>query len=228
MLDNIQSAVCVVAHPDDAEIGLFSTLEYLSMQSVPLHLIVMTGGSLGFAVQSNKQDNLRQIRKFELESAFSDINISLHYMDHQENSLSNNNHHISSLEKLILKLNCDTVFTHAGDNKYCDHQNHLAVSKIVTNICARKDFIRNLIYFSPVNGMASFSPNLFLYYSNALERKHSAISKHQSQHGRYYMNKNFLKESNIINRSRSNFSGLDVDKDILESFQLVFSKVANV
>jgi LmbE family N-acetylglucosaminyl deacetylase len=193
----IQHIVIVVAHPDDAEIGVFGLCcRLVSEARCRVSLIIATRGTNGTSVEETaiaRGETLEVMRQRELAQAWAPIGAELRYLDLPDGSLAYDLPTISSLERALKELKPDLVITHDQIDRL-DHQDHHTLSRSVSNITKRLTGLRALLFFEPIVAVqVGWAGNLHVDITPYMEAKIKALNAHKSQQGRHYLNADWIR-----------------------------------
>ncbi|HZV69810.1 MAG TPA: PIG-L deacetylase family protein [Saprospiraceae bacterium] len=212
---NLFYTVCAVfSHPDDVELLCYGTLARFKKQGSSITILIVTGGKHGVSVDEERIPNLEDVRLSETKHALKEISNDIRILNLPDGAVQFNGESISMIESLFNELTPSIVLTHYTDQSGIDHQDHQNVSKIVKNICFRKNYVKFLLLTEPLKRGTDFNPNLFMQVGEFFQQKIKALSSHNSQTGRNYLSENFH-----TNRSSVWISFLQIDtEEHVESF----------
>lgn len=158
--------LAIGAHPDDIEYGCGGTLLKYAKKGDNVYLLVMTKGKGGgeAAVRKKEQEQsakLMQARKVYW-GGFKDTEIPV------------SKRTISTIEKVIKKVNPDEVYVNYFDDT---HQDHRVLAHCV--ITAAR-YSKNLLFYEDYTAL-NFEPNIFVDIEDVLEEKVKLLQEHRSQ-----------------------------------------------
>jgi LmbE family N-acetylglucosaminyl deacetylase len=214
-IKNRETAMVIMAHPDDAEINCFGTICRLLEQGAQVILLIATNGEGGISVSEEQR-----LGSDFVKEEFSDQRLTETARAFEGMELTFGRDLVSLIEAEINRWNPDLVITHASDPTGYDHQDHDVLSKVVTNICRRKTRVRTLLHSQPHVIGTSFQPNCFIEVTEHWERKMAALECHETQQGRYYLSRAYHESRSLIN-GVLNGSGNDLNGRRFEAFSCV-------
>lgn len=173
----------IVAHPDDAELICYGTIQKYLRDGWLCRILVVTSGSKG---ASNN-------RKKENQEAFENSQVDIRYLSFEDGIVEMNYDLLATIRE---ELNCfmpNIVITHYPDTTGVEHQDHVAIGKAVINNIARISFsIEKLLLAEPLfSEKTCFEANYFIDVSEWFEDKMQALLKHRSQNGKFYMSRSY-------------------------------------
>jgi LmbE family N-acetylglucosaminyl deacetylase len=196
----IQRALVIVAHPDDAEFGCAGTVAGWTGRGVEVHYIVCTDGEQGSADPTVDPIELRAIRRREQQGACTILGVAkLDFLGRPDGSLVPDMGLRSELVRAIRTFRPDLVVCQNAVRNYgflgANHPDHLAAGQAA--IEAIYPAARNHYAFPELlaEGLEPHSvaevwvtgteePNHFVDVSHTLDRKLEALRCHRSQHRR--------------------------------------------
>jgi LmbE family N-acetylglucosaminyl deacetylase len=196
--DEIQRALVIVAHPDDAEFGCAGTVAGLTGRGVKVNYIVCTDGEQGSADPSVDPVDLRVIRRREQQEACTVLGVSkLDLLGRPDGSLVADMELRLELVRAIRAFRPDVVLCQNAVRNYGflggNHPDHLAAGQAA--IEAIYPAARNPYAFPHLlaDGLEPHSvgevwvtgteqPNHYVDVSQTLELKLEALRCHRSQH----------------------------------------------
>ena len=123
-----QVAVCLLAHPDDAEILCAGALIRLAAMGWQVHIATATAGDCGTTSQTAEQ--ISQTRKAEAAAAAAMIGGAYHCLDERDLKIVYDRPTIQKAIDLFRRLAPTLVFTHAPRDYMLDHE---VVSQLARN-----------------------------------------------------------------------------------------------
>ncbi len=180
--------LAIGCHPDDLEIGCGGTLAKYADSGNDVFMCHIANGNMGHSVIM--PDELRRIRTVEAEHAGEllgakqvfNIDIPDLVVD------SNNEQTVKRVIEVIREVKPDVMITHSPEDYMTDH---LETGKIVFNASFSSsvphygqgevhELIAPLYYMDTIAGV-NFLPEEYVDITDTLERKLSAVDKHESQ-----------------------------------------------
>lgn len=189
---NKKTVLCIFAHPDDESFGPGGTIAQLS-QKYEIYSICVTDGN-----SPDKKENLRKIRRQELQSAAQVLGIKkVFFLDYPDGSLNNMQYHqiANQVDNILKQINPWLMITYEPRG-VSGHLDHIAVSMISSYVFTRNKKVKELWYFCLPNSSELTRQDYFVYFppgyeegqidktvdvSRKWETKLKAIVKHQSQ-----------------------------------------------
>ena len=182
----MKKVLVIAAHPDDEVLGVGGTVAKLTAQGVECHLLIVTDGS---SAQYQDMDDLQAIidaKKLETKGCVDILGFkSIHYGELPDMRLDTTPHiQINQvIEKVIDKIQPDTVFTHFWGDVNCDHQNVykstlVAVRPLMGQVvkelyCYR---VPSSTEWTPNKADTMFMPNYFVDIEQFAEQKYKAFA----------------------------------------------------
>lgn len=173
----------IVAHPDDAELLCYGTIQKYLRAGWFCRILIMTSGNKGANID----------RKKETAKAFKNSQIDIKYLDFSDGYVEMNYDLLSNIREELNNYQPNVVITHYPDDSGVEHQDHVAIGKAVINNVIRVPFsIEKLLLAEPLlSAKTSFEANYFVDISEWFEEKIQAIQEHRSQENKFYMNLGF-------------------------------------
>lgn len=205
MIEHKEGVLAIGAHPDDIELGCGASLARMAKDGYHIVAVVMTAGKAGC--------NTKTDRHIESMSALQSLGCKqVFHFDFEDTKISHSvDLMIKSLEDVVTKkipsqVNITRVYT----MYHCDrHQDHCAVYKASIVACRH---IPQILEYETPSSYSIFNPQVFESISEDLfVQKLHALSYHQSQKHRNYMQENQL-------RSVAKFRGLQAGCELSEGF----------
>ena len=208
------------AHPDDESLGMGGTLALHSKKKDKIYVLVFADGELSRGVSKSKIEK----RQNQALKAFSILGIKnssfLNYEDQKLDTIPSSQL-AQDIEKILLKWNPDTVYTHYYGDLNQDHRKVFEATAIATRpIPGRK--IRELICFETPSSTEwnvsknRFNPNLFTNIEAVINKKLKAISCYKKE-----INPSPHPRSLHAIRNRAKHWGSTVGLKYAEAFHLV-------
>lgn len=153
LVNKITNILVVFPHPDDESFATGGLILQANRLKINVTLLCLTKGSSGDS-NIEKGDKLGSIRENELIKASKLLNINkLIIKDLNDSNLSANEEILKNVIKAEIDiLNPDLVVTYGPDG-FTGHPDHIAVSKVITDLYKKSDF--NLLYYAP-SGITHF------------------------------------------------------------------------
>jgi N-acetylglucosamine malate deacetylase 1 len=153
MVEN-KTALCVIAHPDDAEFQCAGTLALLAEKGWRIVMATMTPGQAGSSVMGPEEISV--IRRAEAANAASLINAEFRCLECEDIFISYDRDTLMKAITLVREVRPSVVFTASPSDYIVDHE---VTSKVMRTACLAAG-IPNI----PVDGVSPFSPVPHLYY----------------------------------------------------------------
>ena len=190
MLDNMNRKLMIImAHPDDAELCCFGTINKYFEKGYECKLLIATDGSNSSYIGQDKKHTVDRLE--ETKSAFNTngINISIECMRLTDGRVVFDIDTNAVVRKAIMDYKPEIVITHYPDETGVEHQDHTAIAKAVINSAIKtKNSIKMVLMSEPLLcEQTSFRANYFVETSKWQDAKVRALHKHVSQTNRYYM-----------------------------------------
>ncbi len=138
---NIQSALIVIAHPDD-EVFCSGLIAALADDGVRVHIAVLTRGE-GARLDGMTPQQVGRLREKELRDAVRVLRVNeIHFLDFQEpvvmslnspNVELDYNKSVEKITKLVEALEADLVVTHGSDGEY-GHPVHIFLNRVMCHV----------------------------------------------------------------------------------------------
>ena len=180
---NKKKLCVIVAHPDDAEVLCYGTIQKYLRKGWFCRILIVTSGEKGANID----------RKQETNKAFENSQIDIKYLSFLDGDVEMKFDLVSHIRKELNAYEPNVVITHYPDSSGVEHQDHVAIGKAVINNVVRVPFpIEKLLLAEPLlSSKTSFEANYYVDISEWFEEKMEAIQKHRSQEGKFYMNRIF-------------------------------------
>ncbi|MCK0473041.1 PIG-L deacetylase family protein [Halalkalibacter sp. APA_J-10(15)] len=222
-----KSVLAVMAHPDDAELRCFGTLCKYNNLGYRCKILIICAGENGFSIQEDQEEKIslvqKEKRKEETLKAFEETNIEISVLNFNDGEIQFSKELITSIEKVMREFSPSVVITHYPDIFGVDHQDHSTVGKATINCASRLEEIERIMLCEPLLTVRSgFSPNHFVNITEFFYKKMAALSYHETQQGRYYLEEKY-------HDVKSSFYSLSIggktsrNNKKFEAFQLLYS-----
>lgn len=175
-------------HPDDIEFGCGGTLIQYAAAGHHISLYVLTDGSFG---------GDPTVRREEQKRAAGFIGANLYWGNLRDTEVADNRDLIQSIDKMVSKVQPDTVFVNYPNDIHQDHR----AAAVATISAAR--YIKEVLFYE-VPTTNKFNPQIFVDIEDVLEKKLSLLGLHASQ-----VDKTKVQNLTILESARScaNFRG---------------------
>lgn len=181
--------LCVVAHPDDAEILCAGTLIRYIRMGHTVTIAVFTDGSMGDAVVEPAL--LKDIREKEAQDAADFIGANLIWGGITDEHVFPGPEQRSKMIDILRKTDPDVIFTHSPNDYHPDHR---YVSQLVFDAYFQKGlphipgqqtpacrFGKAQVYYMDNLGGIGFLPTEYVNISDVFDIKKQMLSCHKSQ-----------------------------------------------
>lgn len=190
LFDATDVVVAVVAHPDDAELLFFGTLQLAVARGALAIVIVVTRGERGVSLrEEGSRAIVADARLDECKNAFANSHVVVDTLGLPDGQLHAVPDLASRVEAVLQELNCTTLLTHDPQANN-DHQDHLALGKAAVN-AGRRVAVGTIAAGQPIQPGATFLPTVLVDVSAYLTDKIDALNEHESQAGRWYLSPEF-------------------------------------
>lgn len=209
----MKNILAVGAHPDDVELGCGGTLIKHIKNGNTVTIMHMTNTGVKNVITGEVLRTAEQ-SKSEAEQAAEIMGANIVQLCFEDQNVPFNLDSIVAIEKYIINLNIDTIFTHWGGDSHQDHINTLkstlAAGRNVDNI-----FLYEQV---PMPRVGNIFPNINFYFdiSDCYELKMKACSAHKSQITEKYKNK--VLEGT---RALAEYRGAQADCKYAEAFECI-------
>ncbi|MEX0767120.1 MAG: PIG-L deacetylase family protein, partial [Microthrixaceae bacterium] len=188
-----QSALVIVAHPDDAEFQCGATLAKWARAGCVVHHLILTDGSKGTWDRSIDQSELVQLRKAEQRQAATILGgTGVIFLSQIDGELESNRAVRAQVSAVIRRVQPEVVLGHDPWKRYRLHPDHAAAGRLcVEGIVAARD-----PFFHPeqlIDGITPHRPQALLLFEpdqpnhaesvtdQDLEAQIKALLAHQTQ-----------------------------------------------
>lgn len=199
----------IVAHPDDAELLCYGTIQKYLRNGWFCRILIVTSGNRGASID----------RKKETTEAFKNSKIDLKYLDFSDGDVEMNYDLLAHIREELNIYQPNVIITHYPESSGVEHQDHVAIAKAVINNIVRVPFsIEKLLLAEPLlSAKTSFEANYFVDISEWFEEKMQAIQKHKSQEGKFYMSRRFQTVR------MQEYNGLVSKNDLLKYYEAFYA-----
>jgi len=192
--------LCVVAHPDDIEVGIGGTIATYIAAGAKAYYLVLTNGNKGSEDRSMNPDQLRDTRRAEQRSAAQILGVSdVFFCDYGDGELVCDLNVKRDIVRVIRQVKPDVVFTLdptvvystlTGTVNHPDHRaagqatldavfplarDHMTFPELITNENLEPHKVQTLLL------MNLEQQNFYVDISAQMEKKLEALRAHQSQ-----------------------------------------------
>lgn len=195
---DIERALVIVAHPDDAEFSSAGTVALWTASSVEVNYVICTDGAAGAADPTVELANLASIREVEQREAADVLGVKeIVFLRQADGELRVSDELRGQLVRLIRRFRPDVIVCQNAvrnySNIYGNHPDHLAAGQLA--IEAVYPYARNPLAYPALlkEGLQPHSvrqilvagtetPDYFVDVTTTVERKCAALARHRSQH----------------------------------------------
>jgi LmbE family N-acetylglucosaminyl deacetylase len=158
--------LAIGAHPDDIEFGCGGTLSKYSEKGHKVYLLVMSKGDKGgdLEIRQKEQENSARILRVE----------KLYFGNYKDTEIVQSQKLITEIEDFLKDIKPDFIFVHYFDDTHQDHRN-LSDSTI-----SATRYIHNVLFYEGPTTQ-SFTPNVYVDITSALDKKFECLEAHVSQ-----------------------------------------------
>ena len=196
--DAVKRALVVVAHPDDVDFGAAGTVAKLTSHGVDVAYCIVTSGDAGGDDSTHSKEERAEIREAEQRAAAGEVGVSeltfLRWPDGQVEPTLLLRREISRVIRLHRP---DLVITQSPERNFerifASHPDHLATGEATLravypdarNPHAFPELVREGFepHSVPVVWLSGFQPTMVVDITDTFERKHAALTRHESQVG---------------------------------------------
>ncbi|RRR85987.1 PIG-L family deacetylase [Streptomyces sp. RP5T] len=133
-----------------------------------------------------------QVRWHEVRQAWHGTGAEVTCLEVTDGALRADRDLISRVEGELVRLGCTTLITHSPTAAN-DHQDHLALGKAASNAATRVASCHTVLYGQPHAPRSGFRPTVLVDIRPFLDEKVLALSRHQSQGGRWYLSEDYTR-----------------------------------
>ncbi|MGY1897947.1 PIG-L deacetylase family protein [Nocardia gipuzkoensis] len=194
-MTNVGNIVCVVAHPDDAELLCYGTLRRAARSGTKVTVIIVSTGVNGVSLADTAAGTKIQglTRVAESNDAYAGTGIDVVCLGFQDGALKADRALISAIEQALVERECHALLTHSPSARN-DHQDHLAVAAAALNAVVRIPTCRIILHGEPHSPRSEFKPNYLVDITDYIDDKIVALGKHSTQAGRWYLSEQFTRD----------------------------------
>ncbi len=189
-----ETALAILAHPDDAEFLCAGTLARLHRElGWSIHIATMTGGDCGSA--EHTAEEISRIRRAEGAAAAKVIGGAFHCLDERDLLVTYSQPALAKTTRLLRQVRPTVVFTHSPDDYHLDHEMTSRVVRGATFAASvplfqrdellPTDHIPHLYYCDPIEGKDAFghaiAPAFCIDVGCVIETKSEMLACHASQ-----------------------------------------------
>lgn len=188
-LHHIKKAICVQPHPDDNEVGMGGVIAKLVKEGCEVHYVTVTDGSLGLVSDKLTHEELKSVRKNELEASGRILGVEhFHYLNHEDGTLHDIHLIAGQIGELIREIKPEFIFCPDPWLNYEAHQDHIITGKAVA-----QSFISTWLQEYPlgtltkphtVKGIGFYhtsKPNTVVDITETFDLNMKALAAHKSQ-----------------------------------------------
>lgn len=194
------TALAVLAHPDDAEFLCAGTLIRLHREKGwDIHVATMTPGDCGSA--EHTPEEIARIRRAEGAAAAAAIGATFHCLEERDLRVVYAEPALEKVTRLLNKVRPRVVFTHSPDDYHLDHEQTSKLVRAATFAAPIPNFLHNkpgaderhpplghiphLYYCDPLEGVDAFgraiTPSFRADVSAVIDDKGRMLACHESQ-----------------------------------------------
>jgi LmbE family N-acetylglucosaminyl deacetylase len=211
----MKNILIVVAHPDDAELGMGASIKKMTESGLNVYYLQMTYGFY-YDLDQNPIRSMTEIREtnklsLEKELGIKNENIIVEW-NNETTNLQFNRDNISAIQRRIQYMKIDTIFTHPPKDTY--HQDHIATHNNV--MAAARRYVNNIFFFENIFSYADglIQPTLYIpIQEKHLISKEFSLMHHKSEFEKFGGDK-WLKQI----RAMSIYRGAQIGTDYAEAF----------
>jgi LmbE family N-acetylglucosaminyl deacetylase len=190
------TAIAILAHPDDAEFLCAGTLVRLKKEhGWTIHVATMTPGDCGSV--EYPPDEIARIRRAEGKGAAEAIGATYHCIEERDLRVIYNEAALEKVTRLLNAVGADVVFTHSPDDYHLDHEQTSKIVRAATFAAPIPNFLHgrhihppiahipHLYYCDPLEGNDAFgqpiAPSFRIDISSVIDDKARMLDCHVSQ-----------------------------------------------
>ncbi|MEC8074331.1 MAG: PIG-L deacetylase family protein [Pseudomonadota bacterium] len=187
----MKKILVVAAHPDDEILGCGGTIAKHVANGDNVDVIFLTNGvSARIQKKYNLKKNINKRRNAAIKAAKIVGANTPHFLNFSDNQLDKHPllKIIKSVEKIIVKIKPEKVYTHFDNDLNIDHQ---IANKVVITICRpqKKNKVKEILFFEVpsstewqiTKSSKTFAPNWFEDISKYLNKKILAIKAYKEE-----------------------------------------------
>jgi LmbE family N-acetylglucosaminyl deacetylase len=222
-------ALCIFAHPDDAEFMCMGTLSLLKKAGWTIHIASITPGDKGTNELSRKE--ISCIRKEEASKSAEIIGGYYHCLEFEDLYIFYNRETINKVTRLIREIHPIIVFTASPNDYMIDHE---ITSQIVQTACFSSGVknleineepfepIPHLYYCDPMEGIDKFGaviqPSVYVDITSDIHIKEKMLSCHESQRN-WLLEHHKVDEYILSMRKFAEMRGKEINTKFAEGFR---------
>lgn len=195
--DEVQRALCVMAHPDDVDFGSAGTVALWAKQGIEVSYCLVTDGDAGGFDPAVPRSEIAGIRRAEQTAAAEEVGVTdLTFLGYPDGRLVASLELRRDISRVIRQKRPDRVICQSPERNYArlfaSHPDHLAAGE--ATLCAVYPDARNPFTFTelmdeghePWNVRevwmgAMQNPNRYVDITDTVELKLAALRRHESQ-----------------------------------------------
>jgi LmbE family N-acetylglucosaminyl deacetylase len=180
--------LAVGAHPDDVELGCGGSLVKHLELGDEVYVLVMTNGENGKHTSDNQEECFDSLIRIGIKRQ------NIFFGGFQDGKLKDDRDTVGFIERFIVKLGIDRVYTHYVNDRHQDHRNcSLAVSA-----GARK--VPEIMLYQGPSTNVPFEPHYIVELSdNEINKKVEALNSYKSQIKKGIVNTEWIKALAMFN-----------------------------
>ena len=191
----MNKVLVIVAHPDDAVLGMGGTIKKLTTSGVEVNLLIVTDGSTSQYCGAEDLDKIIENKKSETKKAAEILGIkSIVYGGLPDMKLDITSHTMVNkiIEDVVNSIRPDTVFTHFWGDVNRDHQ-AVYESTLVAVRPVDSQVVKELYCYSvpsstewnPCKSDTMFMPNVFVEIEKYKDKKYEAMLAYSTELRKY-------------------------------------------
>lgn len=184
---NNKKLLVIMAHPDDAELSCYGTIRKYIDEGYECYISIASNGINGNSSSQNCD------RISESKQSFFSLPVHFVTLDCMDGFISFDLNLVKKVSNIICEIRPNVVITHFPDSFGCEHQDHTAIGKAVTNAVVRYSTnLEMFLYAEPMYPFfSSFKWNYIVDIDLYYKEKIKALQAHESQNGKFYMTEQF-------------------------------------
>ena len=187
----MEKVLVIAAHPDDEVLGMGGTIAKLVKEGSVVDVLIVTDGSSSQYRESDRLGEIIEAKKLETRNCANVLGVRDIYYGGLPDMKLDCTPHIDinqAIERVIDKVQPDTVFTHFWGDVNMDHQN-VYKSTLVTVRPVLGQVVRNLYCYrvpsstewTPNKEDTMFMPNYFVDIEQYAEQKYKAFACYSTE-----------------------------------------------
>ncbi len=187
----MKKILVIAAHPDDEVLGMGGTIARLEKEGCVVDVLIVTDGSSSQYRDSDHLDEIIEAKKKETRNCADVLGVRDIYYGGLPDMKLDCTPHIDinqAIERVIDKVQPDTVFTHFWGDVNMDHQN-VYKSTLVTVRPVLGQVVKELYCYrvpsstewTPNKGDTMFMPNYFVDIEQYVEQKYEAFACYSTE-----------------------------------------------